>query len=234
MERAGDAMRAAEPAGAQVGGVAAEPKDDDAALVARCRSGDREAFSSLVVRHQDRIFNSVYHRLGDADAALDVAQEAFVNAYRALGTWTGAGSFYGWLFTIAMNEVRDHARKVGRSLERRSLDAPNADGIEGRHVVAAPDEAGPREDGEHAEHEVRAALADLDEDDARVLVLKDIDGLPYAEVAAAFDWPLGQAKSRVHRARIKLRRKLELRAGSAGAPQGRRPQSPVVPPTKAH
>jgi RNA polymerase sigma-70 factor (ECF subfamily) len=189
-----------------------ERAEDDGALIARCLGGEKDAFSSLVVRYQDRIWNAVYQRLGDAHATMDVAQEAFVNAYRALSTYRSEGSFYGWLFTIAMNEVRDHQRKTNRTLEKRSLDAPHGgERLEGRHVVAAPDDVAARDDEEHAEVEVRAALAELDEDDARVLVLKDIEGLPYADIAKILAWPLGQVKSKVHRARLRLRRKLELR-----------------------
>lgn len=192
-------------------GGSLDSADDDGALIARCVGGDRDAFSALVVRYQDRIWNAVYQRLGDAHATMDVAQEAFVNAYRALPTYRSEGSFYGWLFTIAMNEVRDHRRKQGRALDKQSLDAPRGDKLEGRHVVAAPDDVSAREDEEHAEHEVRAALAELEDDDARVLVLKDIEGLPYAEIAKLLAWPVGQVKSKVHRARIRLRRKLEVR-----------------------
>src|SRR5262245_57774081 len=111
------------------GTVALDGSGEDAALVARSRSGDRDAFSALVLRYQDRIWNAVFQRIGDSHATLDVAQEAFVNAYRALDSFRGEASFYGWLFTIAMNEVRDHIRKAGRSLERRSLDAQHADGV---------------------------------------------------------------------------------------------------------
>jgi RNA polymerase sigma-70 factor (ECF subfamily) len=184
---------------------------DDGDLVARSRGGDRDAFSALVVRYQDRIWNAVYQRLGDSDAALDVAQEAFVNAFRSLDGFRAESSFFGWLFTIAMNETRDYVRKKVRSPEKSSLDAERGDGLTGHDLIAAPEAGHAKDDEQHAEHEVRAALQELDEDDARVIVLKDIEGLAYIEIAKLLGWPVGQAKSKVHRARLRLKRKLELR-----------------------
>ena len=101
---------------------------EDAALVARTQEGNREAFSTLVVRYQDRVVNLVYRRLNDREAALDVAQEIFLKAYRGLDRFQGQSKFFTWLFRITMNETISARRKRGRRqpLSRRRLRRPFA------------------------------------------------------------------------------------------------------------
>jgi RNA polymerase sigma-70 factor, ECF subfamily len=188
----------------------------DEALVARVQAGERAAFDLLAIRYKDRIFNLCYRKLGDAEEAADVSQEAFLKAYRALGTFEGKSKFYTWLFRIAINcaFTRRKRRTREREVTPLSLDraAPGRSDDNGSGTLEAVDE---REDpaaaalrGEKARL-IGEAIASLDEDFHRIVLLRDVDGLAYEEIAEILEIPVGSVKSRLHRARLILRDKLK-------------------------
>ena len=184
---------------------------DDALLVEQSKRGDREAFDRLVIKYQDRIFNLIYRRLGDYDRALDVAQEVFFKAYRALQSFKGRSKFYTWLFRIAINTAASAGRK--RSVEKRLVSIhgnPNP-GDSGRIMQIADDAPEPSKMAEISEEEqiVQEAIASLEAEYQEVILLRDIEGFSYEEVALMLECPLGSVKSRLHRARCKLRDKLK-------------------------
>jgi RNA polymerase sigma-70 factor (ECF subfamily) len=188
---------------------------DDVGLVTQAQEGSREAFSALVERYQERVLNLVYRRLDDRELALDVAQEVFIKAYRGLERFRADSRFYTWLFRIAINEATTaHRRRVRRKAV--SLDAQSSDGEK------LPDPPDTRfEPGAEAERlddqaMVRRGIAELDDDLAQVLLLRDIDQLSYQEVADTLEIPLGSVKSRLHRARLALRARL----AKSGAGEG--------------
>lgn len=180
---------------------------EDAGLVAVAQEGNREAFGILVERYQERVLNLVYRRLNDREIALDVAQEVFIKAYRALPRFRGTARFYTWLFRIAINESTTAHRRRARQ-RAVSLDA---EGSEGQKVPTPGDER--FEPGAEAQRfderaMVRRGIAELEDDLAQVLLLRDIDQLSYQEVADTLEIPLGSVKSRLHRARGALRQVL--------------------------
>lgn len=180
----------------------------DTELITECLNGHTEAFSQLVVRYQNRLFTTLVNLLGSAEDARDVAQESFVHAFQKLHTFRGDSAFYSWLFRIALNSAVSYQRKQSRVLVS---------------IEAAREQTGQEPASEHPESDpgfaldvsekqalVRSAMAELSEEYRTVLVLKEVDGLKYEEIADIVDCPIGTVRSRIHRARTELRSKLEI------------------------
>ena len=176
-------------------------------MVALAHAGDVEAFGRLVERNQHYVYNAVYHLVGDERDAEDIAQDVFVKAYRSIGRFEGRSKFSTWLYGIMLNSVRSFWRRRTRR-PRLVQDAAEED--ERAHDPAAegrnPFEESVR--GERVEA-VRAAIARLDEDLREIVVMRDIRGLSYEELADVLDLPDGTVKSRLHRARSALKELLE-------------------------
>jgi RNA polymerase sigma-70 factor, ECF subfamily len=183
-------------------------KDDDQRLIAECLQGRTEAFGELVRRYQDRLYNSVYRLVGNAEDAYDVVQDAFLNAYQSLGAFKGGSQFFTWMYRIAVNTGITLKRKRKAVLR---LHAPGPDG-EPAVDPADPSESNrPDYAAEMAEEEkkVHLALGRLTEEHRTVLVMKDLDGMKYEEIAEVLDVPVGTIRSRIHRARMELRQFLD-------------------------
>lgn len=183
-------------------GAPADPAVE--ALVARARSGDLTAFNTLVLRFQDGVYGLTLRMLGDPAAADDATQDAFIRAWQRLETFRG-GSFRAWLFTIAANRARDELRRRSRR-PTRSLDESRDDPD---HADIDPVDGGPSahevlEQGE-LRRALEAALRTLPDDWREVVILADVQGLDYVEVAAVTGVPVGTVKSRLSRARGRLR-----------------------------
>ncbi len=181
---------------------------DDRTLVARTQQGNRDAFAALVERYQERVLNLVHRRLDDRELALDVAQEVFLKAYRGLSRFEGDAQFFTWLFRITLNETVTAHRKNERHRRAGSLHAPGADGErlpDPPDTSFEPSAEAARLDDAAA---VQRAIAELDDDMAQVILLRDIDGRSYQEIAEVLQMPLGSVKSRIHRARQALKERL--------------------------
>ena len=167
----------------------------------RARNGDLNAFNELVVEHQTLVYNLCYRMLGQAQAAEDATQEAFVSAWRNISSFRGE-AFRPWLLRIAANLCRDELRRRGRR-PSASLDTALEAGM-----PDPPDEA-PTPDESALTSELRgrlqAALMELPEDQRTALVLCDVEGLDYSEIATVMKTSLGTVKSRIARARMKMR-----------------------------
>jgi len=181
---------------------------EDDRLVGQCRDGDLEAFNKLVLKYQDRVFDTVYRLVGDYEDARDLAQDCFLKAYVGLSAFRGQSSFYTWLFRIAVNcalserrrTVRYEQHVVGRYETPEDLGPAGADG-----EAAEPSRVVQQQEERQA---VVEALRRLDADQRAVIVLKDIEGADYGQMADILQCPRGTVKSRVHRARQALRREL--------------------------
>lgn len=184
-------------------GTSGGPTDPE--LVARIIAGDGAAFSTLVERYQDRLYNAVYRLVGSAEDARDLLQDTFIKAYENLGTFRGGSSLYTWLFRIAVNTSLSHRRK------RKWLQVGSAG--DGDDPAPAPDAAAqdPSDRLVAAETEalVQQALGSLDDDHRTVVVLRDIQHCDYHEIAEILEVPTGTVKSRLHRARLILRDRLK-------------------------
>ncbi|MFZ5595874.1 MAG: RNA polymerase sigma factor [Bacillota bacterium] len=185
------------------------PEDD--LLVERSRNGDREAFDELVRRYQGKVYTVAYRFMGNHADAGDLAQEAFIRAYQALSSFRGECSFATWLYRIASNVCRDEIRKQGRR-KKVSLDEI-MDRTGGGPVLAARDPS-PEESLEMVEMRemVQGYLGLLPDDHRLILVLRDIQGMSYEEIALSLKCNMGTVKSRLNRARQALK-ELVIRHG---------------------
>ena len=174
---------------------------DDAALVARARTGDWQAFAALVQRHQATVYRVCYRVLGNREDAEDAAQEAFLRAYRKLATFRGESAFGTWLLRLAVNVALNERKRRG---SRHRWGRPAGPIAEGERAGAAP---GPEADLLRAEAaaQLEQALQSLRPDHQAAVILRDLEGLSYAEVAAVLAVPEGTAKGWVHRGRARLK-----------------------------
>ena len=196
------------------GSTAAAPAaavDPDGAAVDEARAGDAGAFEVLVVRYQARIVNYAAALTGDSGGAEDVAQEAFVRAWRGLGRFRGESSFKTWLYRIATNVARTYRERRGRQAQifSRSLD-DEAEALTAGEVPAA---AADVETSLVTRETIDRALAELPEELRLALVLRDVEGLDYKEIASVTAAPIGTVESRIFRARRHMRTLLRPPAG---------------------
>jgi RNA polymerase sigma-70 factor (ECF subfamily) len=179
---------------------------DEIALVQSAQSGDLDSFNTLILHYQDRVFNTALRILGDEDTAQDAAQEAFISAFRSISSFRG-GSFKAWLLRTVTNacydELRRQKRRPTTPLEPETNDG---DEMDSPRWLADPNMT-PAEQSEadELEHAIQHCLDMLPVDFRTVVVLTDIQGMDYSEVAIASRVPLGTIKSRLARARLRLR-----------------------------
>lgn len=180
-------------------------KSDDLRLIDATLAGNPEAFGELVLKYQDRLYATLVHLLGSMADARDVSQEAFLSAFEKLGSFRRESSFYSWLFRIAYNAAVTSRRKhrlvpAGARLESETPNEP---------VDHQPD-SDPTSRLQTAESraQVRQALESLEPEFRDPLILKEIEGLRYEEIAKVLACPIGTVRSRIHRARHLLRDRL--------------------------
>jgi RNA polymerase sigma-70 factor, ECF subfamily len=180
---------------------------DDNRLIKVCLKGDSTAYGELVRRYQDRLYNTVFRLVGNAEDAYDVVQDAFLNAYLSLESFKGDSLFFTWLYRIAVNTAITLKRK-----QRVVISLHAGRGGENAIDPADPSEATePGRGLEQAEQEqrIQAALNRLSPEHRAVLILKDMEGQKYEEMAEILQVPIGTIRSRLHRARTELREVLE-------------------------
>lgn len=178
--------------------------DDDGELLRRCRAGDEEAWGELVRRHTRRVFSIAYRFSGRVDEAEDLAQEVFVKVYQGLTRYEpAAGTFATWISTVARNHAIDRYRRRREERARVVADSEALPGL--------PDPAEPQDralEREERAQLVRRALRGLPLELREALILCDLQGLAYDEIAAALEVPLGTVKSRINRGRLELAKRL--------------------------
>ena len=188
---------------------------EDVELVERVKQGQTEAYGELVRRYQDRVFNACWRICGHLEDARDLTQEAFLKAFEGLGNFRQQSGFYTWIFRVAVNLSLSHRRNLHR---RRtvSLDAASAGTLAEELVKRESPRAAVRDESDDdptrglGEAELHAAVAGalqtLDDDHRAVIVLRDIEGFDYQEIATILQIPPGTVKSRLFRARIALQK----------------------------
>jgi len=191
---------------------AATNRDPDLDALEAFRAGDSGAFDSLVERHQGRVFRLACRLLGDRDSALDAAQETFVKAWKALPRFKGDARFSTWLTRIAINQCRNELRKRGTVKHTRplSLDdtVPGTDTPRSDSVTAEGASAWEEMRGEELRAAFGAAMEELDPESREVLILTEVEALSYEGIAELLDVPVGTVRSRLHRARAEVRRRM--------------------------
>lgn len=183
--------------------------DEEQALIARLRRRENEAFTELVRLYQHRIFGLLLRMVGQPDEAEELAQEVFVNVYRAIDSFRGDASLRTWMYRIATNQAKNRIKYLNRRRagQQDSLDdhADESSFLPLGEPVPRPDRAA---EGAEMERVVAAALAALDPEHREVLVLRDIEGLAYDEIAEVLGLAEGTVKSRLFRARYALKQRI--------------------------
>lgn len=183
---------------------------DEVALIRSAKKGDLDAFNRLVLEYQDMLYAQAYRMMGEPQSAEDATQEAFISAYRKLHTYRG-GSFRAWLLRIVTNACYDELRRRKRrpTTPLEPLDADNEE-IESPRWIIDPGES-PEESAQRSElgRAIQNCLQDLPEDFRAVVLLVDVQGLDYSEAAQSIGTPVGTIKSRLSRARVRMRECLQ-------------------------
>jgi len=184
---------------------------DDATLVEKCRQGDSDAMERLIIKYQDRIYNVILRICANNDDAAELTQETFVKVIENIGKFQGRSSFYTWAFRIAVNLTLNFRRRSNK-LAVRSLEAQGKESGEHKKQLlrdflrddSASDPAGLAQSRELCEIAVKALMR-LDDAQRTVVVLRDIEGMNYAQIAGVLNIQLGTVRSRLSRARSNLR-----------------------------
>jgi len=183
-------------------------RSTDQELVLRAQGGDKHAFDLLVLKYQQKVASLIGRYIRDPAEIMDVSQDAFIKAYRALAGFRGESAFYTWLYRIAVNTVKNHLVAQGRRPPGDDMDA---------ELAAQTDLGGRlRENGTPERHlltdeiarTVQQALDALPEDLRTAIVLREFEGLSYEEIAQAMECPIGTVRSRIFRAREAIDKRL--------------------------
>ncbi len=180
----------------------------DLALVKRVQQGDRSAFDLLVVKYQHKILKLIMRYVRDPSEALDVAQEAFLKAYRAIRSFRGDSAFYTWLYRIAINTAKNHVVALGRKPLYYDLDLQESDGGEVFAKLKDIDTPEHLTLSEELRATIDKAIRDLPEDLRTAILLREIEGMSYEEIAQTMECPVGTVRSRIFRAREAIDKKL--------------------------
>lgn len=181
----------------------------DKELVERVKAGDRQAFNVLVQKYQHKLVKLIQRYVHDPSEALDVSQEAFIKAYRALPNFRGDSSFYTWLYRIGINTAKNYLVAQGRRPPDSDIDAQDAEryDIESRlKDHETPESLAERDE---IQRTVFQAIEDLPEDLRTAITLREIEGLSYEEIAQTMECPIGTVRSRIFRAREFIDRRLQ-------------------------
>jgi len=173
----------------------------DQALVERVQKGEKQAFDVLVLKYQNKIIQLVYRYVHDPEEARDVAQEAFIKAYKAIGRFRGDSAFYTWIYRIAINTAKNYLVASGRRPPKSDIDAQDAeqyDGATGLKEYATPERLLLRDE---IQASIAKAIDELPDELRTAITLRELEGLSYEEIAQTMDCPIGTVRSRIFRAR---------------------------------
>ena len=191
--------------------------DRDAALVRAIQAGDMAAFDQMVVKHKDKLFNMVYWLLGDYQEANDCSQEIFIKVFKSIKKFRSESSFSTWLYRIAINTCKNRLKSSAYRWKKKTVPLENPESSKGGNLSYKIQNNSPSPANELEKKErlmmIQKAINALPQEQNRVIVLRDIQGLSYQEISDITGLNLGTVKSRLARARLELRKNL--------APSGR-------------
>jgi RNA polymerase sigma-70 factor (ECF subfamily) len=173
----------------------------DKQLVARVKKGDSRAFDMLVMKYQHRIMGLISRYVHDADEVQDVAQEAFIKAYRALPRFRGDSAFYTWMYRIAINTAKNHLVSRSRRPPGTDVELEDAEYYEGGGALRELENPENALFGDELKDVVESAIGNLPDDLRTAVTLREFDGLSYEDIAEIMDCPVGTVRSRIFRAR---------------------------------
>jgi RNA polymerase sigma-70 factor (ECF subfamily) len=180
----------------------------DAELVKRVQAGDKAAFDILVQKYQHKVVNLINRFVSDQTECYDIAQDAFIKAYRAIGNFRGDSQFYTWLYRIAANTAKNHLASRARKSPAYTVDVEDAEHFEGESGLKEYTTPENLLLSEEIEQTVFKAIEDLPDDLKSAITLREIEGLSYEEIAGVMDCPIGTVRSRIFRARDAIDKEL--------------------------
>ncbi|MGD2118834.1 MAG: RNA polymerase sigma factor RpoE [Chromatiales bacterium] len=181
----------------------------DHELVSKVQRGDKKAFDLLVLKYQQKVANIISRYIKDPHETLDVTQEAFIKAYRALPNFRGDSAFYTWLYRIAINTAKNHLVAQNRRPPGSDIDAETAEQIDSGERLKERETPENLLLKDEIAATVRQAIEDLPEELRTAITLRELEGLSYEEIANAMSCPIGTVRSRIFRAREAIDARLQ-------------------------
>ncbi len=183
--------------------------ETDKQLVARVKKGDQRAFDMLVLKYQHKIFGLISRYVHDPDEVQDVAQEAFIKAYRALPNFRGESAFYTWLYRIAINTAKNYLVSRSRRPPGTDVELEDAEYFEAGGALRDIETPESALYGEELKAVVERAIGELPDDLRTAVTLREFDGLSYEDIAEIMDCPVGTVRSRIFRAREAIDKRVQ-------------------------
>jgi RNA polymerase sigma-70 factor, ECF subfamily len=194
--------------GTQGGRVRMSNESTDIKLVKRVQKGDKGAFDMLVLKYQHKIVNLVMRYVRDPEQALDITQEAFIKAYRALPRFRGDSAFYTWLYRIAVNTAKNHLAAQRRRPMDVELDLQDPEQYDLHARLKDTDTPEALSISREMKETVEQAIQSLPDDLRTAIILRELDGMSYEEIAETMECPVGTVRSRIFRARDAISKKV--------------------------
>ena len=184
-------------------------------LLARLRERDERAFRELVDEHRDRVFNLTFRMLGNRAEAEDVAQEVFIAVFKTIETFREESKLSTWIYRVAVNHFKNRIKYLARrhSKQQDELDETNDPGDGGMQAPSTPRRPDRQVEGAQLDKLMQEAIASLEEEHRTLVVLRDLEDLSIEEICEITGLPDGTVKSRIHRGRLALRKKLQRHVG---------------------
>ncbi|MDN3699090.1 MULTISPECIES: RNA polymerase sigma factor RpoE [Vibrio] len=180
----------------------------DQVLIERVQSGDKQAFNLLVIKYQNKVCNLISRYVNNSGDVPDVAQEAFIKAYRAIPNFRGESAFYTWLYRIAVNTAKNHIVAQSRRPPASDVDAEDAEYYETGNALKEISNPENLTLSKELKQVVFSAIEALPEDLKTAMTLRELEGLSYEEIAEVMDCPVGTVRSRIFRAREAVEKKI--------------------------
>jgi RNA polymerase sigma-70 factor (ECF subfamily) len=190
----------------------------DQELVQRVQAGDKNAFDVLIIKYQQRIINVITGFVHDPVEAQDVAQEAFVKAYRAIPNFRGDSAFYTWLYRIAINTSKNHLAARARRPPTSDVDAADATNVYDAPELKEFETPESNLVSDELEQAIHQAIDELQEDTATAIKLREFEGMSYEEISEAMECPIGTVRSRIFRAREAIEQRIQTVMGEGEQP----------------
>ena len=174
---------------------------NDEAIVKRVQEGDVEAYNLLVIKYQHNIFQVIGKFVNNQADIADVAQEAFIKAYRAINSFRADSSFYTWLYRIAVNTAKTHLESNNKTRNHLDVDSPEFQSIDEQGVLSSSDTPDRIIESQELQQVIIDAMADLPSELSEAITLREVEGMSYEDMAVVLKVPIGTVRSRIFRAR---------------------------------
>ena len=181
----------------------------DKEIIERVKSGEKEAYDLLVLKYQQRVINLISRFVKNHSDALDVSQETFIKAYRALPNFRGDSAFYTWLYRIAVNTAKNHLTVQSRKITKSDYDVADIEQIEGNMSLTEQTTPESLLDKDELQETILKTIENLPEDLKSAIMLREIEGLSYEGIAEVMECPVGTVRSRIFRAREMIDSKIK-------------------------